>query len=91
MLDCYDGNAERCGAWLEYGGLQTLESYGLTRTEIFAQPDKLPELMQERIPPEHISFLGAFEDKVQIGDYLFVHAVVRPGIAFECQVTRDLR
>jgi serine/threonine protein phosphatase 1 len=91
MLDCYDGNAERCGAWLQYGGLQTLESYGLTRTEIFAQPDMLPELMQARIPPDHISFLRTFEDQVRIGDYLFVHAGVRPGISFEEQAPKDLR
>src|SRR5688572_16574090 len=29
LLDCYDGNLETCGHWLQFGGLQTLESYGL--------------------------------------------------------------
>ena len=91
MLECYDGNAERCGQWLQYGGLQTLESYGLSRTEIFARTQDLPHLMRERIPPDHIALLRSFEDLIRVGDYVFVHAGIRPGVAFGEQPAKDVR
>lgn len=91
MLECYDGNVERCGQWLQYGGLQTLESYGMSRTDIFGRTQDLPELMRERIPAEHIERLRLFDDLVQLGDYIFVHAGIRPGVALNEQPSKDLR
>jgi serine/threonine protein phosphatase 1 len=36
-------------------------------------------------------FLSAFEESIEVGDYLFVHAGIRPGIAREQQSPSDLR
>ena len=41
-------------------------------------------------PPAHIAFLSGFENWIEMGDYLFVHAGLRPGIALEEQKTSDL-
>jgi len=91
LLACYDGDLRKCGEWLQYGGLQTLESYGLSRTEIFERAADLPAAIREVIPREHVSFIRTFADQVALGDYLFVHAGIRPGVAFRDQSPKDLR
>lgn len=91
LLECYDGNLQRCGQWLQYGGLQALESYGLSRAEILERPAELPALMAKTIPPAHIAFLRSFADQLQVGSYLFVHAGIRPGVALGEQAAKDLR
>lgn len=91
LLDCYDGNLEACRPWLQFGGLQTLESYGLSYTEIFERAGQLSDTLREVIPPEHISFIRSFIDYLEIGDYLFVHAGIRPNVALDQQSASDLR
>src|SRR3546814_3032500 len=48
---------------------------------------RLPTL----VPADHIDFLGSGEDVIEIGDYAFVHAGVRPGVPLERQELSDLR
>lgn len=91
MLDVYDGKVERLDGWLRFGGVQTLESYGIAREDIFRLGLDLPNLMQERIPEAHIAFIRGFANRVEIGDYLFVHAGIRPGIPVDEQQASDLR
>lgn len=91
LLDCYGGDVRKCGDWLQYGGLQTLESYGLSRADIFERAADLPTAIREVIPQEHIGFIQSFQDHLQLGDYLFVHAGIRPGIPLEGQSPGDLR
>ena len=91
MLTCSAGQIELCDPWLRYGGVQTLESYGLSTAEIFAPAFDLQAAMQKAIPPAHIHFLQSLKDYVAVGDYLFVHAGVRPNVPLENQSSRDLR
>src|SRR5688572_30815967 len=35
MLEVWDGHGEVVAGWLRFGGVQTLESYGLSRAEIY--------------------------------------------------------
>ena len=91
MLNCLAGQIELYDSWLRYGGVQTLESYGLSATDIFAPTFDLPAAMLKAIPPEHIRFLESLKDYVQLGDYLFVHAGIRPTVPLERQSSRDLR
>jgi len=91
LLECLDGNLVRIGHWLQYGGLQTLESYGLGRADRFDQASSLMVAMREAIPKEHVSFMRSFVDQVRVGDYLFVHAGIRPGVILEQQSVQDLR
>lgn len=91
MLQCLSGNGEGLESWLRYGGVQTLESYGLTAAEIFSPAVDLATVMRRAIPDRHVQFLQSMRDYVTIGDYLFVHAGLRPGVPLEQQSSRDLR
>jgi serine/threonine protein phosphatase 1 len=91
LLECYDGDLKRCGQWVQYGGLQTLESYGMSRADIINQASVMPEAIRAAIPAEHIAFIRGFEDQVQVGDYLFVHAGIRPDVPLDQQSLQDLR
>ncbi|MEO5640526.1 MAG: metallophosphoesterase family protein [Sphingomicrobium sp.] len=90
MLSVIDGSADP-RAWLSYGGMQTLESYGIARSEHFARGFDLGRRIAEAVPAEHIAFLRSLPDRITIGDYLFVHAGIRPGVPLERQESTDLR
>ena len=91
MLDCYAGKSEQFSTWLRFGGLETMASYGVSREEIFSKDFDLTHAMRSAVPPEHIAFLQSFQDTLSLGDYLFVHAGIRPGTKLEDQSPRDLR
>jgi serine/threonine protein phosphatase 1 len=44
----------------------------------------------ERLPVAHLRFLEDLELMVGVGDYAFVHAGVRPGVALARQAENDL-
>jgi len=79
--------------WAEFGGVETLVSYGVrpprTRTSIEQWMQASDEL-NAAIPPQHRQFLANLDLSVRIGDYVFVHAGVRPGIPLEQQTEQDL-
>lgn len=91
MLDCYADHRDLHDRWLQYGGVQTLESYGLKATDIFAPGFDLTAAMRETLPPKHVQFLKSLKDYVRLGDYLFVHAGIRPKLPLHDQSSRDLR
>lgn len=90
MLAAFDGEQDPRG-WLNYGGFQTLESYGVARAEHFSPGFNLAQRMREAIPAEHIAFLRSRPSQFAFGDYLFVHAGIRPGVPLERQDSADLR
>jgi serine/threonine protein phosphatase 1 len=47
--------------------------------------------VQRHVPPEHRAFLDSFADTFRFGDYLFVHAGIRPGVGIDEQSRTDLR
>jgi serine/threonine protein phosphatase 1 len=74
------------------GGRETIASYGVTSEEYNALDfDELAALLGERVPRDHVAFLQSLDDWIAVGDYLFVHAGIRPGVATEEQVGSDLR
>lgn len=77
---------------MDNGGAITLRSFGLTQEEIDGgNYHELATLLKTRIPREAVGFLERAEDKILIGDYLFVHAGVRPGVPISQQQASDLR
>jgi serine/threonine protein phosphatase 1 len=85
-------NDEALRHFLRHGGKETLFSYGLDPAEY--SRSKLPDLrarLGALVPAEHIAFFHAMEDHIVIGDYLFVHAGIRPGVPIVEQATCDLR
>ena len=84
---------EITGVWFMNGGDVTLRSYGVdpwqkTTSDNFAQG--LRRAFLDRVPPSHLSFLRNLQISHEEGDYLFVHAGVRPGVALDAQKAEDL-
>jgi serine/threonine protein phosphatase 1 len=78
--------------WRQYGGLQTLISYGL-KPSLNPDPAERIELMQRMaaaLPETHKQFLQRLKPKFTCGDFFFVHAGVRPGIPLAEQQEADL-
>lgn len=74
------------------GGEETLRSYGLSDADYAAmKAEQLTDWMLNNIPRAHIDFLDGFADMIEIGDYVFAHAGVRPGVALAAQEPQDLR
>jgi serine/threonine protein phosphatase 1 len=92
MLDFLDGRSDGT-AWLTYGGLETLYSYGVLLKGVPVSTSAvvdLREALRAAVPPEHVEFMRSGRLTHVEGDYLFVHAGVRPGIPLERQSPSDL-
>jgi serine/threonine protein phosphatase 1 len=91
FLRAVDGDLRALRFLVRIGGRETLLSYGISDDEYRSLDfEGLMALLQQKIPPAHIAFLSAFESWIEVGDYLFVHAGLRPGVAVEDQKTSDL-
>lgn len=90
LLDIVDDAAPSGPGWLRYGGFELLESYGLPREELLRRRRPLRQSIVETVDPAHLDFLRALPTRHVIGDYLFAHAGVRPGVAIEEQTDKDL-
>jgi serine/threonine protein phosphatase 1 len=79
--------------WADYGGLQTLLSYGVAppvlRTNLEAW-ERAREALGAAMPPRHLSFFAGLELTATYGDYTFVHAGVKPGVPMADQDEHDL-
>ncbi|MEO1013772.1 MAG: metallophosphoesterase family protein [Pseudomonadota bacterium] len=80
---------DRHDAWLEWGGVETMESYRVERPLARAPGDLAAEL-RDRMPDAHLRFLRGLRLSYEAGDYYFVHAGIRPGVALCDQDERDL-
>lgn len=92
LLRILDGEAELITKWRWFGGTECLNSYGVDTAKIGAmsEADAL-EVVRSAIPKEHVDFLESFDDSCRFGDYLFVHAGIRPGVEIDQQTQADLR
>ena len=79
--------------WLDFGGLETLNSYG-----ILERPDKMRRmkerdllaLLDTSISSGHRNFLEALVDAVEADSFFFVHAGVVPDTPLSQQTKADL-
>jgi serine/threonine protein phosphatase 1 len=78
--------------WRSQGGLETLHSYGVDVGPAMAGRDfeEVQAEFIERFPKHHRDFLDALKISATIGDYLFCHAGVRPGVSLDRQNRDDL-
>ncbi len=71
------------------GGIETMKSYGVDVRET----DRLYSVhaaARQAVPAAHITFLNRLRYFHQEGDYLFVHAGIKPGIPLNAQSEDDL-
>lgn len=81
----------RGGPWFRHGGRETLQSYGIEAPHPTAEHDfpAAQAALRERLPAAHRAFLDRTRISHREGDYLFVHAGVRPGVAIADQDPND--
>jgi calcineurin-like phosphoesterase family protein len=92
MLRLLAGEAGHLPGWLRFGGAQCLQSYGADPRRIAAASDaSAMAAIRDAIPDRHAEFLRTFVDTCRFGDYLFVHAGIRPGVEIDQQRQLDLR
>ena len=78
--------------WLGFGGDACMESYGVATAALQAMDEqRIAEVLRDAIPVAHVAFLKTFGDTFRFGDYLLVHAGIRPGVPIDEQQPRDLR
>ena len=90
MLSVIDGDANALRPWLRHGGRDTLASYGMDATIDIADAHDLGDRLSAVVPPEHINFLRSLPLSFSSGDYMFVHAGVRPAVPIDRQQPSDL-
>lgn len=91
FLESFD-NATTLRHFLRFGGRETVLSYGLDRAAYdVAEVEEVQAMMIEAVPQDHRDYMAGFEDMIAIGDYLFVHAGIQPGVPFEEQERKSLR
>lgn len=79
--------------WLSIGGAETLYSYGVASPAFdapVAEYAAAAAALRAAMPAAHLALLSCLELTARYGDYLFVHAGVRPGRNLEAQDERDL-
>jgi len=93
MIEFLD-DVRRGPLWLRNGGDATLESYGL---EVGDNADldarrllALQAALREYLPSRHLEFLQNLKLAHAEGDYVFVHAGVRPGVPLADQQEEDV-
>jgi Calcineurin-like phosphoesterase len=78
--------------WRQYGGLETLVSYGLKPplNPSSAEQIELSKAFAEMLPHDHKVFLSQLPLSFTCGDFFFVHAGVKPGVPLPRQAEEDM-
>ena len=79
--------------WLQYGGLDTLHSYGINPRSHLDQKEQesLAATLSLALDQHgHLDFLNHLKVSFVCEDFLFVHAGVRPGVSLDQQSEEDL-
>lgn len=78
--------------WLQFGGAECMRSYGIEPSQLKrVSTEQAAAMIRDSIPKAHVEFLEGFADTFRAGDFLFVHAGIRPGVPLDQQAQQDLR
>lgn len=92
LLRVLAGEATVLADWLKFGGAECLASYGVDVDRLSDVHESVAlSAVRAAIPADHRAFLESFADTFRFGDFLFVHAGIRPGLAVAAQAQKDLR
>ncbi len=79
-------------SWQNFGGLETLHSYGVHLSCLRESGgfEIARQQFLELLPKEHLDFYYSLQKSCILGDYFFCHAGVKPGVPLEDQKEEDL-
>ena len=87
------GDGTASDRWLRLGGGATARSYGVAlrgpSNEALA-PEHIRDALADALPARHLAFLKNLDLFLEVGDYLLVHAGIRPGLPLAEQDPADL-
>jgi serine/threonine protein phosphatase 1 len=92
MLDFLE-DASGGVAWVQFGGSLTLRGYDVHLAPGLISPAVLltaQRALRNQLPARHLAFLHRLAWSYVEGDYLFVHAGIRPGVPLNQQDPTDL-
>lgn len=91
MIAAYRGDREALEFWLQFGGIETLASFGANVADIETPHiEAALGVLRRSIAVEMIDWMETLPTSYRAGDYLFVHAGIRPGVRLNRQKTADL-
>ncbi len=76
--------------WLRFGGLETLQSYGMNPTAITRSGRQALQAIEAHVPQEHLNFLRSLDWTLSMPGWIFVHAGLRPNVPLDQQDPEDL-
>lgn len=92
LLRVLAGERGILSGWLKFGGAECLKSYGVDPASFAGRPEAdALDAIKRAIPETHASFIAGLADTLRFGDYLFVHAGIRPQLDLALQSQADLR
>jgi serine/threonine protein phosphatase 1 len=92
LLRILGGDSALIKDWFRFGGIECLASYGVDVQALGKlEPEAQLEGIRAAVPKAHVEFIESFHDTCRFGDYLFVHAGIRPGVDLDQQLQSDLR
>lgn len=91
FLRAVQGDVRSARHLVRMGGRETVLSYGISQVEYdSADFAGITAHLHDLVPKSHLDLLAGMESTIVIGDYLFVHAGIRPNVALEDQTDEDL-
>lgn len=92
MLLAFVDDPDTARRWLRHGGEETLASYGVDPVAYPSADEgcgRLRDAFVDAVPFSHLDLLRRLPLHHRCGNYIFVHAGLRPGIALKRQTEED--
>jgi serine/threonine protein phosphatase 1 len=89
------GWSEGFDLWMYNGGAETLDSFGIDGAQAAYETEpveleRLRDRLAGALAPGVAEFLDGLHWSLRFGDYIFVHAGLRPGVTLDAQEQHDL-
>ena len=92
FLSILGGNSDLIASWFEFGGRDCARSYKINDLgQVNIDPTPLLHQLQANVPKHHRDFISSFKNYHIFGDFMCVHAGIRPKTKLANQKSRDFR
>ena len=91
LLEALDDNPRMLDLWINNGGIAALRSWGIDLADLTDKTAaEVCAIVRTCVPEEQLDWLRDLPLSLRLGDYVFVHAGVRPGVPLDRQSARDM-